>query len=576
MKKSSILPVPKKPFALYARVSSDEQREAETIKTQVETITQYAKASGIVLGQHYLDDGISGIVPFHERPAGARLLEDARAGKCGGLICLNHKRLGREAFVIHLAAKQVERELGLEIIAIREPVPSEATPGARAMMRAVYAGAAESDRVDILANSLEGMERAAREGRWNGGRPPFGFCVDEGTGGLVIHEEQAAVVREIFSRYRAGESARAIAESLTARGVLHPMCWLKPGFRKPSPSKPWHKGTVSLILCNPIYTGQSSWRRRTGKGYSPHRPRHSRGGGEGIPIPLPRVVSEEQFLDAMRVAENNGRFASRNVRRFYLVRNLIRCGRCGRNYGSIYTGKPGNMHPYYRCGTHLCYGYGDKKCGNSGVRADYIDAAIWTHCADFVKNPGPVLDELRTRLRQRRGEQPRGASEQERINAALSQNRVAQEKVLKLTMSEALSYEVGERELRKLKREAADLESARVGLLKRRDIEQERENRLLSAEALLERLSAAVDTANDALKREIVLALVEEVIVELDDEKLRTGIKRPTIRVRFSFVPQRTVGSADSGTPNSTTRVMLVVSGGASVKRTNSPAVEAP
>src|SRR5215218_4156350 len=100
--KSSTIPVPRKPFALYARVSSDEQREAETIKTQVEAIKQYAKTSGIPLGRQYLDDGISGVIPLDERPAGARLLEDARAGVFGGVICLNHKRLGRDAYVIHL------------------------------------------------------------------------------------------------------------------------------------------------------------------------------------------------------------------------------------------------------------------------------------------------------------------------------------------------------------------------------------------------------------------------------------------------------------------------------------------
>lgn len=547
--KSSTIPVPRKPFALYARVSSDEQREAETIKTQIEALKQYAKVSGIPLGHQYLDDGVSGIVPFHERPAGARLLEDARTGACGGVICLNHKRLGREAFVIHLATKQIEKELGLEIIAIREPVPPEATPGARAMMRAVYAGAAESDRVDILANSLEGMERAAREGRWNGGRPPFGYCVDEETRRLVIHNEQAAIVREIFSRYRGGETARTIAESLTSRGVPHPMCWNKPGLRKPKSGLPWYKGTVNQILCNPIYTGQSSWRRRAAKGYSPHRIRRSRNGDDGIPISLPPIVSEEEYLDTARVAENNARFASRNSRRFYLVRNLIRCGRCGRNYGSTYGGKPGRKHSYYRCGTHLWLEYEEKKCGNSGVRTDYLDAEVWKHCRDFIKNPGPVLDELRALLHKRRRAEPSAATEQERVSAILSQNKAAQEKVLKLTMSEALSYEEGERELRRLKKEAANLEGARASLLKRRDAEVERENRLLCAEALLERLSAAVDSADDKLRREIVLALVEEIVVELDEERLRAGNKRPTIRIRFSFAPQRAIGSAESGTP---------------------------
>jgi len=182
------------------------------------------------------------------------------------------------------------------------------------------------------------------------------------------------------------------------------------------------------------------------------------------------------------------------------------------------------------------------------VRADYLDAEVWKHCTDFVKNPGPVLDELRALLHKRRHGQPSAATEQERINAQLSKNKTAQEKVLRLTVDEVLPYEKGREELQKLKKEASRLEAARAGLSKRRDVEVERVNRLMSAEALLERLSAAVDSADNKLRREIVLALVEEIVVELDDERLSAGNKRPTIRVRFSFAPQRNIGSDESGT----------------------------
>jgi site-specific DNA recombinase len=573
--KSSTVPVPKKPYALYARVSSKSQETAGTIKTQIKEVERYAKAHQLRIGGRYKDDGVSGTIPFHERPDGSRLLADARGGKYGGVICLNHRRIGRKGFVIYQAIEQLEEELGLEIIAVREYLPPDLDGEARSILRGIYAGVAEGDRKGILRNSIEGMERAAREGRWNGGRPPFGYSRDKKTKHLVKHEKQAAIVREIFSRYRGGETSREIAESLTSRGVPHPTSWRKPGFNKPARKKPWYKGTVSNILCNPVYVGQSSWRRKSTKDYTPHRPRRSRDHNEGIPLSLPPIVTKEEYLDAMRVAENNGRFASRNTRRFYLVQNLIRCGLCGRNYASLYTGKRGSMHPYYRCGSQRCYGYERRACPNSGVRADYLDDTVWRHCADFVKNPGTVLGELRALLRKRRREQPSAATEQEQIDARLSQNRSAQKKFLRLIEDEALSYDEGARELRRLKKDAENLEAERASLLKRRDSELERENRLLSAEAMLERLSAAVDSANDKLKREIVLALVEEIVVELDEEKVRAGNKRPTIRVRFSFAPQRSVNSAERGTPNSTTRPTasgLAAEVGASVKRTRSPA----
>ncbi len=64
---------------IYARVSSDEQRENQTIKSQQEAIDRYLEANRhIEVIDWYVDDGVSGTIPMGERPGGARLLGDAR------------------------------------------------------------------------------------------------------------------------------------------------------------------------------------------------------------------------------------------------------------------------------------------------------------------------------------------------------------------------------------------------------------------------------------------------------------------------------------------------------------------
>ena len=67
--------------ALYLRVSSEEQRDRETIEIQRDFLTQYCELYGLEVADVYADDGVSGTIPLHERPAGRRLLEDAREGK---------------------------------------------------------------------------------------------------------------------------------------------------------------------------------------------------------------------------------------------------------------------------------------------------------------------------------------------------------------------------------------------------------------------------------------------------------------------------------------------------------------
>ena len=67
--------------ALYARVSTDDQRDKQTIDNQVNALRGYAPHSGFAFVDEYLDDGISGTVPLEQRPEGRRMAQDARDGK---------------------------------------------------------------------------------------------------------------------------------------------------------------------------------------------------------------------------------------------------------------------------------------------------------------------------------------------------------------------------------------------------------------------------------------------------------------------------------------------------------------
>src|SRR5918995_5382169 len=84
--------------ALCLRVSSEEQRDRETIEIQREFLEQYCRLYGLEVVQIYADDGVSGTVPLHGRPEGRRLLEDAKEGKFSTLLVYRLDRLGRRPF----------------------------------------------------------------------------------------------------------------------------------------------------------------------------------------------------------------------------------------------------------------------------------------------------------------------------------------------------------------------------------------------------------------------------------------------------------------------------------------------
>src|SRR3712207_141761 len=86
--------------ALYLRVSSEDQRDRETIEIQREFLDQYRELYGREVAGVYKDDGVPGTVTLHERPGGQRLLADAREGKFEAVVVYRLDRLGRSLLVI--------------------------------------------------------------------------------------------------------------------------------------------------------------------------------------------------------------------------------------------------------------------------------------------------------------------------------------------------------------------------------------------------------------------------------------------------------------------------------------------
>ena len=82
--------------AIYCRVSTEEQRERQSIATQREFGLRYCDLHKFGVHELYADDGVSGTVPLELRPAGIRLLADARHRKFDQLLVFKLDRLGRE------------------------------------------------------------------------------------------------------------------------------------------------------------------------------------------------------------------------------------------------------------------------------------------------------------------------------------------------------------------------------------------------------------------------------------------------------------------------------------------------
>ena len=105
--------------AVYVRVSTEEQRERQSILTQREFGDRYCDLHKITVHRVYSDDGVSGTVPLERRPEGSQILKDARLGRFDQLLVYRLDRLGRETRLILNAVAELEK-LGVRVRSMTE------------------------------------------------------------------------------------------------------------------------------------------------------------------------------------------------------------------------------------------------------------------------------------------------------------------------------------------------------------------------------------------------------------------------------------------------------------------------
>lgn len=495
-------------YAFYARTSSDSQRKEESITTQLSVARDYAAAHDLKLSARYLDDGVSGTVPFASRPQSSRLLADARAGKFSHLLIYDYTRLGRTALDVLTVSDELE-QLGVHVVSIREPMPGGSDVTVGSLLRTVLAGFSQYGKDKIRADSMSGKIDKAALGRWQGGKSPFGYRVENKL--LAVEEDEAAVVKEIFRLISSGDySTRSIAALLNARGTFTPR-----GFRDGRRDYKWTPSLISQMLRNPVYRGELVWRKTTpvapnARKRVPSAP-HAR-----VAATAPALVTAEEFDEAARLLKRNLTFADRNAKRFNLLRGLIKCGVCGKNYvcgTATPAGRRKRKHSY-RC--HSVYTLA-KSCGNAYVSALALESLVWEWCAERIALPDEKLREVSAALARRSEPETPDASRPGEIKSLLAEKAQARARVINLLVRGLIDEREGERELESLRAEENALGDEARALEKRATAAEDSARRPASMRELLGRLRKELARADDHRRREIINVLLEKIVVVRGD-----------------------------------------------------------
>lgn len=365
--------------ATYERVSSEDQRERETIKTQTEALArELDRRSDVELVGRYVDDGVSGTVPMRERPAGRRLLDDAAAGSFEELWVYDSTRLARNTADATRIRDMLE-DCGVAVCwdgRVVDPFVYD-----------VHAALAAEERRRFRRRSIDGMNRAASEGRYVGGIVPYGYRVQgtKETARLVPDDRHvwadwtaAAVVRHMYQRLAVDRwSCIRIAEELNALGIPPAYVQADRGIRGKRTAGVWRGSRIRNLVVNTTYRGEYQYGKRSSRKR------------DIIVARVPRLVSDEEWNAAQETLKAN-RLAPDGKKRTYLLRSVVMCGLCGLNYVGTHS-----RDTWYRCGGQIAQrGKFEGRCPSKSVKGDHLEPIVWSDIEDWLRNPGALLEEL--------------------------------------------------------------------------------------------------------------------------------------------------------------------------------------
>ena len=365
-------------FAFYGRVSTEDQQDPASSKGwQLTRSKQLIEPLGHEVVAEYFDIGQSRSLPWKRRPQAAALL-----------TALADPGRGFDAVVVGEPARAFYgNQFGLTFpvfvhhgVGLWVPeVGGAVDPGSEAhdLVMNVFGGMSKGERTRVKIRVRSAMaSQAATEGRFLGGRPPYGYML--GDAGphpnpskaaigqrlkvLVVDDTAAPVVKRIFAEYIAGRGLGAIAEALTADGIPSPSGHDPARNRhRQSARGAWSKSAIRAILMNPRYTGRQVWGKQrkdevlvdvedVALGHQTVQRWNDRADWIwSAEQTHEAIVSAEVFAQAADQQATHGNRPkaprTRRTSRPYMLRRLVRCGVCGRSMEGTWN----NDKAHYRC-----------------------------------------------------------------------------------------------------------------------------------------------------------------------------------------------------------------------------------
>src|SRR6266498_1916610 len=520
--------------AIYARVSSAQQREENTIASQTAALIEFARSHDLEVPREWVfeDEGYSGATL--ERPGLERVRDLAAEGQIQAMLAYSPDRLSRKYAYQILLIEEFARH-GVEMVFVKSPQGDSAEDQLLVQFQGMIA---EYERAQILERSRRGKRHRAQSGEVSVmSNAPYGYRyirkTDEAPAAYVVDEAEARVVRRVYEMYTVeGLSIGEITRRINAQGIPT---------RKASAR--WERSTVWAVLRNSAYRGAACFgktrisartrvmrpQRRRGVTTPSTTAGHERPREEWIEIPVPALVTEESFARAQELLHQNKIRSRRRTIAPSVVQGLVSCAKCGYAFSRTSTQTSARKIHYYKCiGSDGWRKLGGPVCDNGRfVRQELLDQIVWAEVIRLLEEPALIQQELDRRLVAARASDPT-RKRQQSLQRELTHVGKGIERLLNAYQEELLSIEQLRERMPVLRQRQQTL---RAELQAIADQTNDRAAFLRLAETLtafLARLRSAAETLSVIERQRIVRLLVKDVLLGEDTITIRHSIPIPS------------------------------------------------
>ena len=523
-----------KHVAIYARVSSEQQAQEQTIISQVEALRQRVLLDGFELSDElcFLDNGVSGSTL--RRPALERLRDTIYNGGIQKLYVHSPDRLARRYAYQVLLVDEFTKE-GVQIEFLNRSIGVSPEEDLLLQMQGMFA---EYERAKILERTRRGRRYAAQRGSVNVlSGAPYGYRYiskreGDGQASYEINEEQAIVVKQIFEwvgrdRITLGEVSRRLKEKRigSAKGNSF-----------------WDRSSVWGILKNPAYKGsavfgktrigprRSQLRRSRGQTKVPKRTGsvYDTEPKDQIAIAVPAIVSEELF-ESVQEQLNTNRSKSRECLRGakYLLQGLLECECCGHAYYGTQVNRQrasGRVsYSYYRCvGTDAHRLGGKRVCQNTPVQLEMLDNAVWTDACELLRNPILLRKEYESRLAS-----PESSDTERSLQKQIANFQRTMNRLIDIHTDGLIDRDEFEPRMERARKRHAALSSKYESLVMQTRDQTAIREAMHCIDSFSEAVCVNLDQADWTTRREILRTLIERVKIDTNQIRIVYRINFP-------------------------------------------------